>query len=495
MKPNEAGDLTIALIGSPNSGKSALFNQLSGAKQKVANYAGVTVERKEGAYLTPAGRQVRLIDLPGLYSLSALGQDEAITRQILQDSAALDKRFDLILCVVDATNLRLHLKLLLELKQLVAGQGLPVAVILNQIDMAEARGISIDLEPLSSELGCPVIPTVAIKPSGIADLSQFIENFGTKPAPQPTVEPPALMQDLHARVRAILRAAVVMPRKTARLDDRLDRVFLHPIGGMILLLLVLFVVFQSVFLLAQPFMDGIELVFDRLKNLVDLTMPPSHLHSFVTEAVLSGSGAVLIFLPQIIILFFFILVLEESGYLPRAAFLLDTIMAKFGLSGRSFIPLLSSFACAIPGIMATRTIHDRRDRVTTILVAPLMTCSARLPVYGLLIAAFIPERLVGGFISFQGLVLFCLYFAGIFSAALVAKLITQHQSRQLERSLILELPSYRLPQVKNLAYGLWERAMAFVKRISGIIFGVNALLWFLVSFPRPDALSLASGSP
>lgn len=468
----------VALVGSPNCGKTSLFNHLTGTRQKVANYAGVTVERKEGRVLLPSGRAVRILDLPGAYSLDATSPDEAITRAICLGEVAGEQIPDLLLCVVDATNLRLHLRFVLEVQRL----GRPMVLVLNMMDDAERRGIVIDQAKLSALLGVPVVSTIAVKSTGVQHLLGQLEQ--AIPAPPP---PPPADQDLHQRVRALLAAAVTMPTMTDRRDDAIDRVMLHPVFGLALLAAILFFIFQAVFAWAEPFMAGIEGLIGGLGELVGNQLNDGLLKSLLVDGIIAGVGGVLVFLPQILILFFFILVLEESGYLPRAAFLLDRLMFKSGLSGRAFIPLLSSFACAVPGIMATRSINDPRDRLTTIMVAPLMTCSARLPVYALLIAAFIPDQTVAGVFNLQGVVLFALYFGGIASALIIALLMKYFRKDNSEHALLLELPSYRIPSWRSVALGLYERAMIFLKRVGGIIFALTVLLWFLATFPAPPA--------
>jgi len=468
--------LRIALVGNPNCGKTALFNLLTGSRQKVANYAGVTVERKQGRYIAPSGRVVDLLDLPGAYSLDAASPDEAITRDVCLGIAAGETRPDLLVCVADATNLRLHLRFVLEVRRL----GVPVVLALNMMDAAARRGIRIDIAALERELGIPVIETVAVKRAGARALVERID--GPLPPLPPTGDADL---DLHAEVRRLLAATVSMPTRTAATDDAIDRIALHPLWGLVLLGVLMFLIFQSVFSWAEPLMDGIENGIKALGGWSVAALPEGPLRSLLADGVFAGIGSVLVFLPQILILFLFILALEESGYLPRAAFLLDRLMFKAGLSGRSFIPLLSSFACAIPGIMATRSIQDPRDRLATIMVAPLMTCSARLPVYTLLIAAFIPQRTVAGLFNLQGIVLFALYVAGIVSALAVAFVIKRLRRDRSEHALLLELPSYRWPHPRDLAIGLWERAWIFLKRVGGIILALTVLLWFLSSFPAP----------
>ena len=472
----------LALVGNPNSGKTALFNQLTGSRQKVANYAGVTVERKEGRMRAPSGREYAVLDLPGAYSLQPASLDEAITRDLCRGFYPGEPAPDALVCVVDATNLRLHLRFALEVREL----GKPMIVALNMVDAARRRGIAIDVAALERALGVPVVETVAVRRNGASELVARIDAMMPQVASMapPQVAPAA---DHHAQVRDILAAAVSMPTRTAKIDDALDRWLLHPVVGLLTLAVVMFLIFQAVYAWATPLMDGIEAGFAWLGALVGSTLPEGPLSSLLVDGIIAGVGGVLVFLPQILILFFFILALEESGYLPRAAFLLDRMMAAAGLSGRSFIPLLSSFACAVPGIMATRSIQDPRDRLATILVAPLMTCSARLPVYALLIGAFIPQKTVWGVFNQQGLVLFGLYAAGIFSALAMSWTMKKFRRDKAEHPLLLELPSYRLPHLRDLAVGLYERGMIFLKRVGGIILALTILLWFLLSFPAAPA--------
>ncbi|WP_211444586.1 ferrous iron transporter B [Collimonas humicola] len=473
--------LRIALVGNPNCGKTALFNQLTGSRQKVANYAGVTVERKEGRFTAPSGRVFQLLDLPGAYSLEATSPDEMITRKVCLGQMPGEALPDLVVCVADATNLRLHLRFVLEVKRL----GRPMVLALNMMDAARKRGIVINREELERRLGIPVIETVAVRSGGARALIQHLDQAGA-PASAATAAGTS-DEDLHAQVRAMLAAAVAMPRNTSMIDDAIDRWVLHPVIGLALLAAIMFFIFQAVFSWAQPLMAAIQAGVSAVGAWVAAAMPESLLRSLISDGIFGGLGTVLVFLPQILILFFFILTLEESGYLPRAAFLLDRMMFSAGLTGRSFIPLLSSFACAIPGIMATRSIQDPRDRLTTILVAPLMTCSARLPVYTLLIAAFIPNTSVWDLFNMQGMVLFGLYVAGIASALAVSWVIKRVRKDKSEHALLMELPSYRLPGARNIAIGLWERALIFLRRVTTIILALTVLLWFLSTFPGPPA--------
>ncbi len=489
-----ASPLRVALLGNPNCGKTALFNLLTGSRQKVANYAGVTVERKEGVLVTPNGRRVQVLDLPGAYSLNPLSQDEAVTRDVVtgtrsqrDTSGQGDPRPDWLVCVADATNLRLNLRLVLEAKAL----GLPIVLVLNMMDVAKREGIAIDLAVLSRELGLPVIPAVSVKADGAHGLVAFIDGIapvqGTDgvPAAAVTWHAPS-MQDVMAtqhEVRRILSLALTEPANSLHRDDAIDRIVLHPLWGMLLLAATLFFMFQAVFSWATLPMEAIKSAIAWAGEALAAVMADGPLRSLLLDGLLAGVGGVLVFLPQILILFLFILVLEDSGYLPRAAFLLDRVMGTVGLSGRSFIPLLSSFACAVPGIMATRTITHWRDRWLTILVAPLMTCSARLPVYALLIGAFIPDQTVGGWFNLQGLVLFALYVAGIAGAMAVAGVIKLWRGHARATPLLMELPSYRWPDARSVLRGLWERAAIFVKRVGTIILSLMVVLWFLSSFP------------
>jgi ferrous iron transport protein B len=471
--------IRIALVGTPNSGKTALFNLITGSRQKVANYAGVTVERKEGRATTASGRVLAVLDLPGTYSFEAASPDEAITRDVCHGRFPGEPIPDRIVCVADATNLRLHLRFVLEVRRL----GRPMVLALNMMDAARRRGIAIDTEKLSRRLGIPVVETVAVRRGGARALLERLDE--ALPLTAPAAIEVDTDTDLHAQVHALLADAVIMPSRTAEIDDALDRWALHPVWGLAMLAAVMFLIFQAVFSWAAPFQDGIESVFGALGAWIGETLPAGPLRGLLVEGIIAGLGGVVVFLPQILILFFFILALEESGYLPRAAFLLDRTMFAAGLSGRSFIPLLSSYACAIPGIMATRSIQDPRDRLATILVAPLTTCSARLPVYALLIGAFIPRRQVVGPFNLQGLVLFGLYLIGILGVMAVAYAMKRFRRDKSEHALLMELPSYRMPNVRDLAIGLYERALIFLKRVGGIIFTLTVLLWFLLNFPAP----------
>src|SRR5712671_5255918 len=477
----------LALVGTPNSGKTALFNALTGSRQKVANYPGVTVERKAGVFQTASGHTVNLLDLPGTYSLRGRSPDEEITRDVVLGRLASESPPDLLLCVADATNLRVALRLVIELKQV----GRPILLVLNMIDIARRRGIDINLEKLAAELGVPVVTSTAVRRGGTEELLRRIDEMAGGAAGQSaasTWQTPTT-SDLRASQREadrVIKAAVGLPSRPDTMTGRVDAVLLHPVAGLLILLALLFVMFQAVFAWAKPLMDLIAAGFDWLGVLAHNALPDGLLQSFIQNGVLSGVGSVLVFLPQILILFLFILLLEDLGYMARAAFLMDRIMGGAGLHGRAFIPLLSSFACAIPGIMATRVIDNKRDRLTTILVAPLMTCSARIPVYTLIISAFIPARHVWGFVSLQGLVMFGLYAAGIASALGVSFLAKHFLWQEHETPpFMLELPDYKLPRPRAIAMGLYTRAKMFLHRAGTTIFSMMVLIWFLASFPRP----------
>ena len=485
----QAGTRRFALIGTPNSGKTALFNALTGSRQKVANYPGVTVERKTGVLRTPSGRSVSLVDLPGTYSLRARSPDEEVTRDVVLGRFAAETPPDLLLCVADATNLRLALRLVIELKRV----GRPLLLVLNMIDIATRRGVDIDLDRMSAELGVPIITAAAVRRGGIDELMLRLDALAADElkATNETGWRAPTIGELRAAQREadrVLKLAVRMPAKPDTLTTRLDAVLLHPVFGLVILLGLLFVMFQAVFTWAQPLMELISAGFGALGALVHDALPEGLLQSFLQDGVISGVGSVIVFLPQILILFLFILLLEDLGYMARAAFLMDRIMGGAGLHGRAFIPLLSSFACAIPGIMATRVIDNPRDRLTTILVAPLMTCSARIPVYTLIISAFIPAKQVWGFASLQGLVMFGLYGAGIASALGVSFLAKYFFWRDNPTPpFMLELPDYKLPRLRSVAIGLAMRAKMFLQRAGTTIFSMMVLIWLLASFPRPPA--------
>jgi len=479
----------LALVGTPNSGKTSLFNALTGSRQKVANYPGVTVERKEGSFVTPLGRQVSLVDLPGTYSLRGRSPDEEITRDVVLGRTPGEAVPDLVLCVADSTNLRLTIRLVLELKS----TGRPLLLVLNMFDIATRRGVTVDVARLSEALGVPVVTSIAVRKGGTADLLRRTDEISAQ-APIPSQQnlwQPLTVAGLRATQRQadrIIAATISLPTKPDTWTARVDAVVLHPVAGLAILALILFVMFQAVFAWAQPLMNLLSFAFAALGQLVHDTLPAGLLQSFLQNGVISGVGSVIVFLPQIIIIFLFILLLEDFGYMARAAFLMDRIMGGAGLHGRAFIPLLSSFACAIPGIMATRVIDNRRDRLTTILIAPLMTCSARIPVYTLIISAFIPARQIGGWVNLQGLVMFGLYAAGIASALGVSFVIKFFMLRDYAPApFMLELPDYKMPRAGSVAIGIYTRAKMFLHRAGTTIFSMMVLIWFLASFPLPPA--------
>ena len=483
----DIGARHFALVGTPNSGKTALFNALTGGRQKVANYPGVTVERKAGVLQTPSGHSVHLVDLPGTYSLRGRSPDEEITRDVVLGRLASETAPDLLLCIADATNLRVALRLVIELKRV----GRQLMLVLNMIDIARRRGIEIDLDRLSAELGVPVVTSTAVRRGGTEELLRRMDEMAAgrlAPSGENTWKPPTTGELRAAQREAdrVIAAAVGLPARPDTISAQVDAVLLHPVAGLIILLSLLFVMFQAVFAWAKPVMDLISSGFDALGVVAHDALPAGLLQSFIQNGVIAGVGSVIVFLPQILILFLFILLLEDLGYMGRAAFLMDRIMGGAGLHGRAFIPLLSSFACAIPGIMATRVIDNRRDRLTTILVAPLMTCSARIPVYTLIISAFVPATNLWGWVSLQGLVMFVLYAAGIMSALGVSFVAKHFFLREnYTPPFMLELPAYKVPNIRSVAIGLYTRAKMFLQRAGTTIFSMMVLIWFLASFPRP----------
>jgi len=471
-----------ALVGNPNAGKSALFNALTGARQKIANYPGVTVERKVGRMALPSGDLIELIDLPGSYSFDATSPDEEVTRALVHGEFPGETQPDVMVVVLDAANLEQHLVFAQEVIEL----GRPTVVALNMVDLAERDGLTLDPDALAQALGVPVVPTVAVRRRGLTELSNAIEAAQAQldADPAPHTKPHLTLPERRMAAHNIAAAAILSESTTRRLHAGLDRILLHPWLGPPILFALLFVIFQAVFAWATPFADGLEGGAAWLSQLVVANMQSGLIRDFLTEGVIAGVGGVVVFLPQIIILFAFILVMETTGYMARAAFIMDRLMATVGLSGRSFIPLLSSFACAIPGIMATRSITDPKDRLTTILIAPLMTCSARLPVYGIVIAAVIPNTTVWGVVGLQGLVLFVLYVAGIVGAMVVALILRRSVTKGAASGFIMELPRYQMPRLRDLAIGLWQRAWVFLRRAGTIIFAATVILWLLLTFPQ-----------
>jgi ferrous iron transport protein B len=472
----------VALVGNPNAGKTSLFNALTGSRQKVGNYPGVTVERKAGRLPLPDGRTAELIDLPGTYSLVPRSPDEAVTRDAVLGHLKGEKRLDAIVAVIDATNLRNHLRFVLELRRL----GLPMIVALNMVDLAERDGTRIDTARLSTILGLPVIETVAVRRRGLAELGEGLAKLLRGEAPIVADPGEADIRLLQREARMIAGTVTLAQGSQRRWSQRLDAVALHPTLGPLLLAALLFLMFQGVFAWAEAPMGWLEGLVTAAQGWLTATLPETALRSLLVDGVLGGVGAVIVFLPQILILFFFILCLEQSGYMVRAAFLMDRLMARVGLNGRAFIPLISSFACAIPGIMATRTIDSPRDRLTTILIAPLMTCSARLPVYAVVIGAFIPATTVGWF-NLQGLVLFGLYVAGVLGALVAAWALRHTVTKGPSPTFLMEMPKYQWPAPRDIGIGLYQRGQAFLARAGGIILVSTIVLWGLATWPKPPA--------
>lgn len=498
---SENRTINLALVGSPNSGKTSLYNSLTGHRQKVGNYAGVTVEQRTG-HLSLGDLSIDIVDLPGIYSLSPESPDQKIARAVIMGKQADQTTPDVLLYVIDATKLRESLRFALEIKAI----GRPMIVALNMMDMARRDGTEIDVERLSELLGMPVIPTVAVRKNGVQPL---LESLATQlpalpvsslpsPAYQPLCQKSAAA--LRHKVKAITDEVVLTEGRQNTFSRSVDRVVLNPFAGFIILMALMFFMFQAVFSWAAMPMEMVDNSIVFLQNEAMRLLPDGFLQSMIVDGVLAGVGSVIIFLPQILILFFFIMLLEQSGYMSRAAFLMDNIMNKVGLTGHAFIPLLSSFACAIPGIMSARTIDNDRDRLVTILIAPLMACSARLPVYTLIIAAFIPNTIVGGVFNLQGLVMFGLYIAGIIGALFVAAITHLLSGASRPRWFLMELPRYRRPSIKNVALGLWDRSRVFMQRAGTVIMASTLLLWLLASYPKapmnadqPDILYSAAG--
>lgn len=547
----------IVTIGNPNTGKSTLFNALTGMRQKVGNFPGVTVEHLRGE-TTLGERAVSVVDLPGTYSLAAQSPDEMVAIDVLLGRIEDVGLPDAILIVVDANNLRRNLFLASQVLEL----PLPVVVALNMVDVAESQGATIDAPALSAALGAPVVPMCAARGQGLDDLRDALERALDGPvAMRPPVDPDlqaaaarlareldspgdpvstleaaralvdvggyAEIRLLHRHPAAAARLAAIRDElgqgrslatlearnryswinatvgqveqrasDVARHSDRIDRVVNHPVLGSALFVLTMAVIFQSVFAWATPLMDAIDGWSASLGELVAAHVGPPLLASFLTDGVIAGVGSVLIFLPQIIILFAFIILLEDTGYMSRAAFLMDRLMRWCGLSGQSFIPMLSSFACAVPGIMGTRVIPGSRDRIATIIAAPFMTCSARLPVYALLIAAFVPpHKYLGGWINLQGLVLLGFYLLGMLAGILTAYLLHRTILRGPTASFLLELPPYRLPNPRSVLIKLYGRALIFLKRAGTVIFSIAIIIWFLASFPQASGTETQGGDP
>lgn len=509
--PVDARSQTIVLLGNPNVGKTSLFNQLTGLRQKVGNYPGVTVERREGRLSTGA-RDLRLIDLPGVNSLVARAPDEQVAVDVLVGQQMGVPRPDGVVVVVDAARPRRGLFLVGQVMEL----GLPTIVCLNMVDEARRDGVPIDAAGLEDELGVPVVNTVGTSPSGVRALSEALsadgfrapdeehlaEVPGVQGLPEPSPERWATLRDVvdageladqevaarYRWVRTVLHRVRPDSDPDRRGSDRIDRLLLHPLLGPLVFVVVMATVFQAVFALADAPIGWIEALVDATGQGVAFLLPDGLFGAFMVDGVIAGVGGVLVFLPQILILFLFIGLLEDSGYMTRAAFLVDRPLRSVGLSGRSFIPLLSSFACAVPGILATRSIEDRRERLITTIVAPLMTCSARLPVYSILIGAFIPQQTVLGFLGLQGLVLLGLYLFGMLLGAAAAFVIDRALRRAGRTPSILEMAPYRLPRVRSVSIRLWQRAGQFVKRAGTVILVMSVVVWALMTFPQTEGV-------
>jgi ferrous iron transport protein B len=477
----------LAVAGNPNSGKTTLFNRLTGLRQKVANYAGVTVEKKSGTYLHGAA-EVELIDLPGTYSLSPRSEEERVAAEVILGIHEGVSPVDGVLCIIDSTSLEKSLYLLLQIIE----TGMPAVVLLNMADELVLRGARIDTVQLSRLLDVPVLSISATQGQGIDEVKTLIEEWNWTPrSPRPAQQLPVVPTEAQIvtrrmQVKQIIKAALLKEPRPHPWTDRIDGLVMHKIWGPLIFGAVVLIVFQSIFSWAQPGMDAIDGIITSLGRFVQARLPESIFRSFLTDGVIAGVGSILVFLPQILIVFFFIGILEHSGYLARAALVMDRFMNRMGLQGKSFLPLVSSYACAVPGIMATRTIENKRDRLATILVAPFMTCSARLPVYTFLIAAFVPDRSVFGPLGLRALTLLGLYAAG-FAAAMVTAWILKSSILKSDRTpFFLEIPPYRLPWAKTIFLFMWDRAKIFLRRAGTIILLTTIILWALASFPRVD---------
>jgi ferrous iron transport protein B len=483
MKP-----FLIALAGAPNAGKSTLFNRLTKGNQKVGNYPGVTVEKKWGHFLTPHGKSVRIVDLPGTYSLDVQSEDERIAVKTLFSNPL--EPIDMVVVVVDATNLERGLGLVLDLKEL----GVRLCVSLNMMDLAQKRGLKLDLKQLSRELGCAVIPTVALNKSGVNDLLLQLESELLKERSAPNsllssldaVDTLESVQTKLKKVDELLKKVTLSPTKADRVTHLLDKFLLHPVIGPLVLVFTLLLLFQAVFTWAAAPMDLIEQGIAALGNGVGGVLPDGYLKDLLVDGVISGVGSVLVFLPQILLLFTFILILEGTGYMARIAFLLNRGMAAVGLQGQAAVPLLSSFACAIPGIMACRTIKSPRERIITMMVAPLMTCSARLPVYTLLVGAFVPSSIAFWYFTWQGFAMFLLFISAIMSGMIVAWVLKKYAVKGKRAPFAMDLPTYKVPALGHILWSLKLRGQAFLKRAGTMILAISVMLWFLSTFPRPE---------
>jgi ferrous iron transport protein B len=480
---------TVALAGNPNVGKSSLFNALTGLRQKVANYPGVTIDRSEGSFTTSSGETFRILDLPGVVSLAGRSPDERIATDVLHGRIDGTPVPDVVVVVLDSSNVRRGLLLLSQVLEL----SIPTVVCLNMVDEARQAGNAVDARKLSAALGgACVVETVASRGVGVRELADAVASAWKPQAARIRAEGSGEAAEIAARHRwadSVMRGLelrhAVTPRRTS---DRIDRFLLHPVFGTLAFLLIMGCMFQAVFSWAQPAMDGIDALQGMAQDAVRSALPAHAVTDLIADGVIGGVGAVIIFLPQILLLFLFLGILEDSGYMTRAAFIVDRPLRAVGLSGRAFIPLLSSFACAIPGIMATRTISDRRERLVTMLVAPLMTCAARLPVYALIIAAFVPAKPLLGPLGTQGAVMLALYAAGVLVASLAAFVMSRTLLRGERQAPIVEMPPYRRPSARVLLTRLWHRAWAFLGRAGTVIFAVSVVLWALAYFPRAETV-------
>lgn len=478
---------TVALVGPPNCGKSTLFNRLTGLRQKTANFPGVTVERHHGTVRLSSGRELELLDLPGTYSLTPRSEDERITDDLLRGKMPQVCVPDAILLVLDSTNLGRNLVMAAPMLALEK----PILVVLNMADELRRRGGEVDPEALSERLGAPVVLVSAAKGEGLEEVQKFLESTFQAPAPikLPVLKSPPSCREWAGQVAA---ESAYRPPVAPVWTQRLDGVFLHTWLGPLLFLLVVVAVFQTIFYAAIPFMDGVEWMVTVSGDWIRATLPDSVLKDLLVQGIWGGVGSVLVFLPQILLLFLFIGVLEDSGYLARAALIADRTMAKVGLQGKSFIPLLSAYACAVPAIMATRTIENKRDRLATILIAPFMTCAARLPVYTLVIAAFLPSRpLLGPFLGTRAAALLSLYVLGFVAALVTARVLKSTILKSDRTPFVLELPPYRWPTAKSLGLRLLDRSKVFLRRAGTVIMSVAVALWILASLPVVDGVAPA----
>ena len=490
--------LIVALAGNPNAGKTTLFNSLTGLKQKVANYPGVTVERKEGVWKL-GETTAKLIDLPGLYSLDATSLDEQIARDVLTGEIQDGEKPDVIIAVVDATNLERNLYLVTQLFD----YDIPVIIALTMVDIFEKQKHQIDIEKLSGLLKSPVIPVNAANKRGREELAEKVNELaGTTPnIPFELTGTGEAGENAHIFARynfisnAVQESVKHNDLEEHNFSEKVDRVLTHKFFGLLILVAVLLVVFQTIFSWATLPMDLLEKGFGALGGFAREQLPPGVLADLAVDGIIAGVGGVLVFLPQILLLFLFISILEDSGYMARAAFLLDKLMSRVGLHGKAFLPLMSSFACAIPGIMATRTIEDRRDRLATILIAPFMSCSARLPVYALMISAFFAGQTVFGFISLGAILMLAMYTLGILVAVIVAFILKRTLLKSPPPPFVMELPPYRVPNLRTILQNMLTRSGLFLKRAGTVILAISIVLWALMYFPRPAAVEPGASAP